>query len=112
MSNAKKSPTALDPKTPVCKELECTGKAQVNGFCRLHFLKLVKSRADEDSAELNPKASSRDRRRGNRLLGLDGNDLDGSDSQPDQLVESYGNLDTDINSLLDSDEIAPFKKAG
>jgi hypothetical protein len=114
-SNANSTAKKLDPKAAVCKELGCTDPAQVNGFCRLHFLKVVKSaktqKSDEDAE--NAKARARNnRRRGNRFMGVDSLGIEDEEA-PQGLVENMGNVNiVDLTAMVDVDDVGALPSPG
>ncbi len=109
-SNSKKP----EPKKTVCKEFDCSEPSRVAGYCRLHFMRVVKAHREESILEdsVDAEKSKRDRRKGSRFEGLPNSNAD--EAEPlIAAVESLGLLDTDITQIAVLDEVdalPPSKK--
>lgn len=107
------TPKKLDPKMAVCKEDNCSDRAQVAGFCRLHFLKLVKNAKAEDNTDDQGKPKKAwNRRRGNRASGFEQSVETIENPTRDGIIQQLGALDDDFGTILETEELAPFKKTG
>ncbi len=92
----------IPSKKTVCKEFNCAEEAKTNGFCRLHFLRIVKAKIQGgtllDSA-VNEKAKG-ERRKGNRFGAMQSDEI--METEPVlATVDSLGNIDADITQLVD-----------
>lgn len=105
----------ISKNAPICKEDNCSSRPQVGGFCRLHYLKILsKAKSPEASkdSEETEKAQKWNRRRGNRASGFETGDSEEHSQARDAQIEHFGSLDGDIPTILDSEELRPFKKTG
>jgi hypothetical protein len=82
-----------------CQEVDCEESAQVNGYCRLHFLKLVKNegaKKPKRRAPLRPETAT--------------------EVDPELVtsqVGHYSQIDNDLTTLVEVSELdAPPKKTG
>jgi hypothetical protein len=112
------STKGTEGKLTFCKEFECGEKSQVSGYCRLHFLKLVKGNTAAGQARAQDKESSEeksvrrwDRSPKGRPSGFESTEEVGTSARA-EFVEKLGTLDADLTSILDGEDLDPFKKAG
>ncbi len=86
----------LQSKGPVCKEIGCFSSPAVKGYCRLHFLKVV-AHKDDEQAKGEDAPSGKERRQRDRFKGIETH-LEDENVDP-HVVEHIGELDTDIEDL-------------
>lgn len=90
---------AIDPKATVCLEEGCSNSASIKGYCRLHFLKLLKGKAEGPATSTKEHLRLvRERRKsgGERLKSLEpNNEVD--ETALEHTVEQMGELDTDVD---------------
>jgi hypothetical protein len=107
----------IDPKRPVCKSDNCATQASVKGLCRLHFLKSIMAKKVKTPEELELEALSemkqRNRRRSNRLMGMD------ETGESEQLVDvqnrvnAIDTIDLDIEDVFETPFVSSdIKKTG
>jgi hypothetical protein len=114
MSTAK----IFSPKKAVCKHEGCFESPSTRGYCRLHFLSVLKGRSEGDQKpRANLKAVAEDiPRRKARTIGLV-DDLGSVDEAfASNAAERLGELDLDIDSELEGELPTEgwkrFRKAG
>lgn len=95
----KKSNAAPSPKAAICKEPNCFDSASVKGFCRLHFLKVVAGKSEGDQVAKGQLSVAKDRRRSDRLKGLEPAQHD--ESEATEMVENLTELQVDVDELED-----------
>ena len=114
MSTAKK----LSPKKAVCKHEGCFESPSTRGYCRLHFLSVLKGKSEGDQkprANLKAVAEDLPRRKSRPLVLVD--DLGSVDEAfASNAAERMGELDLDIEGELEgelpTDGWKRFRKAG
>lgn len=108
-----KSKGSLDPRARICKADSCSTPSQVKGYCRLHYLVVLKKEREDALNARDLVAEKLDeRRKSNRLEGPDARDALPTDWAPEEVVENIERLDSQPTTLLDTDDLDPFKKTG
>ena len=94
---------AVTNKTRFCKELDCSSQAQIKGFCRLHFLKVLAGKSEGNAKPQGDLKLVKERRTADRTKGLEpGQSWDDSNSDH---VSTLGELDLDIDPIVDFDPL-------
>jgi hypothetical protein len=95
----------FDPKKPVCKAPGCTDATQVKGFCRLHYIRSLKMNREE-TLELEAVEKIKNRRKSNRLVGLD--TIEGvseSETAAERMVGAFESLDGELDNIVDQSDL-------
>jgi|GEM_PF-3455914 len=114
-------PTAkkFNPKKAVCKHEGCFDSPSTRGYCRLHFLNVLKGKAEGDQKpRANLRAVSEDipRRKSKQLRLIDGfGSVDEAFASHE--AERLGEIDLDLDGETETEVLAPnwskrFRKAG
>jgi hypothetical protein len=115
VSNAKK----FSPKKAVCKHEGCFETPSNKGYCRLHFLCVLKGRAEGDQkprGHLKPVANEAEAAGSQKRRAALGDELSTLDEAfASKQVERLGEIDLDLDVsgyLSDGAWAKPLKKAG
>ncbi len=91
-----------EPKVKFCKTLDCSKPAEVRGHCRLHFLHVLRGKAEGSGQPEGKLSLVGDRRRNSRLEGPD------EDRRPDDqsAAERVEALQSETEDLVgDAEEL-------
>ena len=110
-STSSKKPT-LNTKAAICKEEGCFTEANIKGYCRLHFLKVVSGKGEGDAKARGKLKVVKERRQNDRFKGLDPDVVD--DGMAEESVQSMTELKDgfDLEDALDFEAVPKRKKTG